>query len=81
MVLYAAPTCPLGKDAVVICKGAGEIVSVKLTLLLWVGVLESVTSNVRGALATKAVGVPVIAPVASFSVSPAGKIPLISDQV
>ena len=80
VVLYAEPTCPFGSEEVVITKGAEEIVRVKLTDWESAGVLESVTLNVSGVLATATVGVPVMAPVAAFRVNPAGKVPLGSDQ-
>jgi hypothetical protein len=44
-----------------------------------VGVAESVTITVKLEVAT-VVGVPVIAPVAVFSVSPAGRVPTETDQ-
>jgi hypothetical protein len=54
-----------------------EIVNVSLTDLLPAGVLESATWNVRAALVTACVGVPVIAPVAAFNIRPGGKVPLV----
>ena len=39
------------------------------------------TLKVSGVLATDAEGVPVMAPVEAFRVKPAGKEPLVSDQV
>jgi hypothetical protein len=80
VVLYAEPTCPFGSEEVVITRAAEEIVRVKLTDWEAAGVLESVTLNVSGVLATATVGVPVMAPVAAFRVNPVGKVPLVSDQ-
>ena len=54
-----------------------EIVNISLTDLLPAGVLESVTWNVGAVLVTACVGVPVIAPVAAFNMSPAGNVPLV----
>jgi len=65
---------------VVITRVAEEIVRVKLTDWEAAGVLESVTLNVSGVLATATVGVPVMAPVAAFRVKPAGRVPLVRDQ-
>ena len=44
-----------------------------------VGVSESVAVTVKVAL--DAVGVPEITPVEAFNVSPAGKLPVVTDQV
>lgn len=60
---------------------AGEIVKLRLTDLLCAGLLESVTVNVRALALTPAVGVPPIAPVDAFNVSPAGSVPLVRAQV
>ena len=54
---------------------------VRLTVFANAGLLESVIWNVRGVLETKTVGVPVMAPVEALRESPAGRVPLASDQV
>ena len=59
----------------------GEIVKPRLTDLLRAVLLESVTVNVRALALTAAVGVPPIAPVDAFNVSPAGSVPLVRAQV
>lgn len=56
------------------------IVSVSAAVELCTGLLESVTLKVSAAPDTAVVGVPVMAPVAAFSDSPAGNVPLASDQ-
>jgi hypothetical protein len=74
----------LGKEDVVMAKAAGavdEIVRLRLIDLLCAGLLESVTVNVRAAALATAVGVPLIAPVDAFKESPAGSVPLVSDQI
>ena len=58
-----------------------EIVSVKFTVCVCAGLLESLTLKVSGVALTGAVGVPLIAPVAAFSDSPAGNVPLVNDQL
>ena len=45
------------------------------------GLLESATLKVSGELETDCVGVPVIAPVEIFKDNPAGRVPLLMDQV
>ena len=57
------------------------MVRVRAALCVRAGLLESVTMKVRGVLATAAEGVPVMAPVEAFRVKPAGRVPLVSDQV
>ena len=61
--------------------GVDEIVSVRLAVCVRAGLLESVTLKVSGVLVTDVVGVPVIAPVEALRVKPAGRVPLVSDQV
>jgi hypothetical protein len=58
-------------------------VTVKLSVtdLVCTGLLESVTLKVNDVALAVAVGVPLIAPVVAFSVSPAGSVPLVNDQV
>jgi hypothetical protein len=80
-VLYAVPTCPFGSELVVITRGAAEIVRVRFTDWVCAGLPESVTLKVSGVLVTAAVGVPVIAPVEALRLSPAGRVPLVIDQV
>ena len=78
---YAVPTSPFGSDVLVMVSVLEAIVSVTAADALCAGLPESVTVKVSGALDTTAVGVPVMAPVAVFSDNPAGKVPLVSDQV
>jgi hypothetical protein len=66
---------------IVIPAEVEEIVKISLADLLPAGVLESATWNVRAALVAACVGVPAIAPVAAFNMSPAGNVPLVRDQV
>ena len=60
--------------------GVAEIVRARFAVCVRAGLLESVTLKVSGALATEAVGVPMMAPVEAFRVNPAGREPLVSDQ-
>ena len=60
---------------------AGAIVSVRFAVCVCAGLPESVTLKVSGVLVTAAVGVPVIAPVEALRLSPAGRVPLVIDQV
>jgi hypothetical protein len=71
----------LGNDDVEMTSETGETVSVRLAVCVRAGLLESVALKVRGVLATAAEGVPVMAPVEASSVKPAGRVPLVSDQV
>ena len=57
------------------------MVSVILTFCASVGVLESVTIKVIGALDSVTVGGPEIAPEEEFSDNPAGRVPAVMDQV
>ncbi len=82
--LYASPTCPLGKDVVVIAKAEGaDALMVSVRWIDWVcaGLPESVTEKVSGLALAAADGVPVIAPVAGFRLMPAGSVPEVRDQV
>ena len=79
--MYAAPTCPFGNVVVVMCSVEAVTVSVSVTLALCAGVLESVALKVSELAEAAAVGVPVMAPVAAFSDSPAGKVPAVSAQL
>ena len=81
VTLYATLISPFGRDVVVITRGAGAIVRVRLTVFVNAGLLESVTLKVSGVPFTAAVGVPVIEPVEAFRLKPAGSVPLVSDQV
>lgn len=81
VTLYAEPTFPLGREAVVIAKVAGVIVSERILGVLCGGVLLSVTLNVSESLVAGEEGVPLITPVDAFSDNPAGKVPLEIDQV
>ena len=81
---YATPTCPFGSDVVVMISGGtvlGVVVRVSAAVALCTGLLLSLTLKVSAAPDTATVGVPVIAPVAAFSDSPEGNVPLVSDQV
>ena len=64
-------SCAEAAEAMVIVKGAFCVNG---------GLLESVALNVREVLATVAVGVPAIEPVAGFSDNPAGSVPETSAQ-
>src|SRR5437764_938706 len=75
--LYAAPTVPLGSDAVVTVNGAGEIVM--LSALVAVALELSFTWTVKFDVPA-AVGVPLIVPSAA-SDRPAGSEPVVVDQV
>ena len=59
----------------------GVIVSAKFALAFCAGLPESLTLNVKAVALADAVGVPVIAPVAAFNVSPEGSVPLVRVQV
>jgi hypothetical protein len=56
-------------------------VRLSVTELVCTGLLESVSLKVSEVALAVAVGVPVIAPVEVLRVSPAGSVPLVSDQV
>jgi hypothetical protein len=81
VVLYATLICPLGRELVVIANVAGAIVSVRLTVFVCFELSESCTWNVSGVLVTVAVGVPVIVPVDTFKLKPAGTVPFVMDHV
>jgi hypothetical protein len=84
VAVYAAPTLALGKALVAIDKGAtpaGRIVENRLADLVWAGLLESVTVNVRATWFATALGVPATTPVVGFSERPAGSVPDVSVQV
>jgi hypothetical protein len=61
--------------------GVAEMVSVRFAVCVRAGRLESVTLKVRGVLASEVEGAPVMAPVEAFRVKPAGREPVINDQM
>ena len=65
----------------VIARLGGAIVMVSDLGAVCAGELLSVTLNVTESLETAAVGVPVMAPVDEFKLSPAGREPLVIDHV
>ena len=67
--------------AAVMVSVAAVTVRGNVTLALCAGVPESVALKVSEVADAVAVGVPVMAPVAAFSDSPAGKVPAVSAQV
>src|SRR5581483_5098073 len=79
VAVNGTPTALFGSDVVVMVRVAGRIVNVRTTVAVCGGLLESVTWNVT-VPADGFVGVPVIWPVALFSVKPAGKRPEITVQ-
>ena len=58
-----------------------EMVSVKLTDLVCLGLLESVTAKVSEVALAATAGVPLIAPVEEFRTRFAGSVPAVRDQV
>ena len=78
---YPVPTWPLARDVFVIVSTGEEIVSVRLTLVVCAGELESLTLNASGVAFAIAVGVPLIRPVDGFSVKPPGSVPKLSAHV
>ena len=75
--LYAAPTVPLGNDAVVICSGGGLTTSVKARCAVWAA--ASVTRMVTPKLPALA-GVPVMEPLV-LKLRPPGNAPAITAYV
>jgi hypothetical protein len=71
---YATFTVPDGSDVVVIISVAGLIVMLRFAVAVLLS--ASVTFTVKLEVST-VVGVPDITPVLAFSVSPAGKLPLL----
>ena len=57
------------------------MVSERFTVAVCAGLPESVTLNVSAAAFTAAEGVPLIRPLAEFSVNPAGRVPLVNCHV
>ena len=64
-----------------IANVAGAMVRLRLTDWLCAGLPESVTLKVSGVLVMAADGVPVMAPVEALRLRPAGRVPLVIDQV
>ena len=60
---------------------AGTAVIVRMRVTNCILFAESVTLNVSDELATDCLGVPVMAPVEAFRDKPAGRVPLVMDQV
>lgn len=73
-------TCPAGNEVVLIANETPEIVSVRLAVAVSAERLESLTINVKAAAGVETAGMPVIAPLAPLNESPAGKVPLTTDQ-
>jgi hypothetical protein len=76
---YAEPFMPEGKLAVVITR-ACAITSVRVTVLACAGLDESTTLKVKLVLPL-AVGVPEMVPLLVARLRPAGRVPLVMDQV
>jgi hypothetical protein len=75
------PNTLVGFNVTDATAGVAKIVSVKFAVCVRAGLLESDTLKIRGVLATEAEGVPVMAPVEAFRVKPAGREPVVNDQV
>ena len=75
------PTTLAGFSVTDATVGVAEMVSARFVVCVSAGLLESATLKVRGALATDAEGMPLMAPVEAFRVKPAGRDPLVNDQV
>jgi len=73
------PVCKLCPQVVVVTDEF--TVRLRVADMVWAGVPESETLKVSDVALAVAVGVPVIAPVDWLSESPAGSMPLVSDQV
>lgn len=78
LVEYEVPTVAPGRE-VVLTASAGFTVMLKVPVA--VAFVESFTCAVKFAVPLGPVGVPLIAPVLAFSVSPAGKLPTVMLQV
>ena len=74
--LYAEPTTPLGSAAVVIVSPVPIVMENCCEAVKCVGLVLSVAVTVKDVVPT-AFGVPVMAPVEAFSVSPAGSAVLV----
>ena len=84
-VEYAVPSVPEGSEEVVIARDPGVvdaelIVMDEFTVAVWAGLLESSTVSVKAEVPL-AVGVPEMIPVEALSVSPAGRLPAVTDHV
>jgi hypothetical protein len=77
---YVVPTVPLGREAVVMPPLGAITIERAAVAVRAVGVVESVTVTVKSEVAA-AVGVPVMAPVEASRLSPAGKVPVVTDHV
>src|SRR5579885_3386467 len=75
---YGLPAVPSGRLAVVMVS-AGLIVALSTAVTLCGGVVLSVTLTVKPKLPALA-GLPVMAPLAAFRLSPGGNAPLLTDQ-
>ena len=60
---YAVPTCPSGRELVVMASPGPVMVRARVALAVWAGEPESVALKVSGVALTIAVGVPLICPV------------------
>jgi hypothetical protein len=77
---YAVPWVPEGRAAEVIDRVAGAMTIEKLADLVCAGLPESAAVTVKEEVPA-VVGVPKMIPLALFSVSPAGRLPVVTDQV
>ena|SRR5580700_2369748 len=80
VIPYAALTCPSGRELVVICNPAGDIVNERFAVCERAGLLESETLKIKEVFATDAEGVPPTVPVEAFKDNPFGNVPLLNDQ-
>jgi hypothetical protein len=71
---------PAGRDDVEIASGGGATTSDRETTLVCTGLDESATVKVKLAVPL-AVGFPEITPVDAARLSPAGRVPVVRDQV
>ena len=78
--LYAVPTTPAARLEVVTVTCGLTVMLRFLVAACGAGVSESVAVTVKFEVPA-AVGIPEIAPVALFRDSPAGKLPVVTDQV
>jgi len=78
------PSTPVGRLAVVVVTvSCGAVMTMlRLCVAVFVGDSESVTVTVKAIVPTAGpVGLPVMAPVLAFKVSPAGRLPVVTAQV
>lgn len=81
LALYPALITPVGSEVVVTLKVGALMVMLRAAEAVLAGDSESVTLTVKLMTPTSGpVGVPVIAPVAALSESPAGKLPTVTAQ-